>query len=554
MTIASEADFNNLDILLYFQLKAVQLNSKLEILHQAELKFDEELAEEFGVSGGVCMGANKNEYYVNPKMWVKALDTVLDRMMLQGANFFTVVGISGSAQQHGSVYWNQHGIDTLRNLDLDKFLHNQIDETAFAVKRSPIWMDSSTSKQCQEIEEAVGGRDEMVRITGSKAYERFTAAQIRKIFQQQPEAYQQTVRISLVSSFLSSIFLNDVAPIDLSDGSGMNLLDINNRCWSQKCLDACADGLREKLGEPVITNSVLGKIGNFFVQRYNFNADCKIVACTGDNCSALSGLNLDDDCLAFSLGTSDTIMLSLDNHPSLEHGHVLIHPTKEDRFMGLLCFKNGSLVRDTFKKAEANDSWEIFSELLVSAPRGNNGFMAIHYLSQEILPNVAAGTLRWLPNDTYENYKERPEFIQFPTQQIEIRALIEGQMLNRKAFAMDMGFNFGENTKIIATGGSSSNKSILKVMADVFNCPVYIKKTPEAACLGAAYRAKYVVYMEEAKLAGDPFENYHDYIEKFCDMDSHRVAEPYGDGDEIYIPMLERYREMARFMVERQQN
>jgi xylulokinase len=382
---------------------------------------------------------------------------------------------SGSAQQHGSVYWNQQGIDTLKNLDLDKFLYNQINNDAFAINKSPIWMDSSTSQQCQEIEAAVGGCDEMVRITGSKAYERFTAAQIRKIFQQQPEAYEKTVRISLVSSFLASIFLNEIAPIDFSDGSGMNLLDINNRHWSQKCLDACADNLKEKLGEPVPSNSVIGNIGNFFVQRYNFNSNCRIVAFTGDNCSALSGLNLSNDCLAFSLGTSDTIMLSLKSHPKLEQGHVLIHPTKDDSFMGLLCFKNGALVRDTFKKAEANNSWEIFSELLESAPRGNQGYMALHYLSQEILPNVSAGVLRWSPTDSYENEKS---INQFPNQQIEIRALIEGQMLNRKAFAADMGFNFGDNTKIIATGGSSSNKSILQVMADVFNCTVYIKKTP----------------------------------------------------------------------------
>jgi xylulokinase len=328
----------------FFQLKAVVLNSKLKTLHCAEVKFDEDLGEEFHVSGGVCTGDNKNEYFVNPQMWIKAIDIVLDRLILEGAIFSTVVGISGSAQQHGSIYFNQHGIDTLKNLDPDKFLYNQLNEDAFAIKRTPIWMDSSTSKQCEEIEEAVGGRDEMVRITGSKAYERFTAAQIRKIFQQQPEEYANTRAISLVSSFLASIFLNKVAPIDLSDGSGMNLLDINTRKWSPLCLEACANGLREKLDEPVPTNSVLGTIGHFFVQRYSFNSNCRIVAFTGDNCSALSGLNLDDDGLAFSLGTSDTIMLSLDHHPSLEHGHVLIHPTKEDRFMGLLCFKNGALV------------------------------------------------------------------------------------------------------------------------------------------------------------------------------------------------------------------
>lgn len=271
------------------------------------------------------------------------------------------------------------------------------------------------------------------------------------------------------------------------------------------------------------------------------------MAFTGDNCSAVSGLNLDDNCLAFSLGTSDTIMLSLGHHPELEQGHVLIHPTQENRYLGLLCFKNGALVRDTFKKAEANNSWEIFSELLQSSPRGNNGYMALHYLSQEILPNVAAGSLRWTVNDSYENHKY---INQFPTQQIEIRALVECQFLNRKAFACDFGFNFGKDTKIIATGGSSANKSILQVMADVFNSQVYIKKTPEAACLGAAYRAIYSIYTENAKALGDKYESYHDFVKKNCDQDT-KVASPHNDSDEIYIPMLSRYREMVKIMTEK---
>lgn len=118
----------------------MHLSSKLEILHSAEVKFDDDLGEEFGVSGGVRMGNDKNEYYVNPKMWVKAVDTVMDRMYLEGTNFASVVGISGSAQQHGSVYWNQNGIDMLKALDVDKFLYNQINEESFAVQRTPIWV------------------------------------------------------------------------------------------------------------------------------------------------------------------------------------------------------------------------------------------------------------------------------------------------------------------------------------------------------------------------------------------------------------------------------
>lgn len=528
------------------------INDKLEILYQSEVKFDVDFPE-FQTNGGVRMGDKTNEFYCNPVMWVKAVDTVLDRIYLQGANLTSVLAISGSAQQHGSIYWNKRGLEKLRNLDPDQFLYNQLNEEAFTITRSPIWMDSSTERQCRELEEGVGGRDEMVKITGSKAYERFTGAQIRKIYQQQKSAYDDTVRISLISSFLASIFLNEIAPIDLSDGSGMNLLDVTDRCWSQKCLKACAENLEEKLGEPVPTSSVIGKIGSFFVQRYNFSPKCKVVAFTGDNPSAFAGLNLNDECLAFSLGTSDTIMMTLNDHKIFPQGHVLIHPFKENGFMGLLCFKNGALVRDTFKRAEANNNWEKFSEMLEKAPRGNNGYMALHYLSQEILPNVPPMSLRWTPEDNLENYIDRPQLIQFPMQQIEIRALIEGQMLNRKSFAMDMGFNFGENSKIIATGGSSNNNTILQVMSDIFNSPVYIQRSSEAACLGAAYRAKYVLYMDDAKKSNDPhYENYHDYIKKIIDLKHlyiQRVSEPHSDSKEIYEPMLDRYREMVKYMM-----
>lgn len=42
-----------------------------------------------------------------------------------------------------------------------------------------------------------------------------------------------------------------------SVGSGMNLLQIQDRVWSQACLGACAPRLEEKLGLPVPSYSVV---------------------------------------------------------------------------------------------------------------------------------------------------------------------------------------------------------------------------------------------------------------------------------------------------------
>ncbi|KAH8306327.1 hypothetical protein KR018_007828 [Drosophila ironensis] len=518
------------------KLKAILLNAKLDVVASSEVKFDSDLPE-FRTTGGVLSGPNKDEYTVQPVMWVKALDIVLDRLVIQEADLSTVAAISGSGQQHGSLYWSALGIRLLEHLNPDKFLHAQIDDSAFTVNRTPIWMDASTTNQCLEMETAIGGPMRMVEITGSKCYERFTGPQIRKIYQHKERAYEDSKRISLVSSFLASIFLGQVASIDYSDGSGMNLLDIREKTWSPVCVNSCAPDLEERLGKPVSPNTVLGNISSYFVRRFCFPSDCKVVACTGDNPSALAGMLVDSNWLSISLGTSDTLMVTMKEPPLWEEGHMLCHPTETEEYMGLLCFKNGSLVREGINKTEAGGSWQTFNELLESTPRGNYGNMAIHFNDTEIIPKIK-GTVRW--------NKESKAVIKFNSPQTEIRALIEGQMLHHRAVAEELGCHLGSETKILATGGASVNKSILQTIADVFNAPVHIQTESEAALLGAAYRAAYALYCEEFDTEADTeLLCYKDYILSLTPNHLQLVCEPHKDSASIYNPMMKRYRAMV---------
>jgi xylulokinase len=225
----------------------------------------------------------------------------------------------GCAQQHGSVYWkNKIGLERLKNfhsiientieisdvhhLPKNPFLVDLL-KSSFSRIDCPVWMDSSTTIECHLIEKALGNDATLFQITGSKAYERFTASQIMKISQITPEIYQQTECIQLISNFLASVLLGDYAPIALSDGSGMNLLDIRQHKSSKKCLNIRGKDLEKKLSNKLVyPRTALGTIAKYFIERYGFNTECQIISFTGDHPSSYYALASDPKTVVISLG------------------------------------------------------------------------------------------------------------------------------------------------------------------------------------------------------------------------------------------------------------
>ncbi|XP_073887801.1 xylulose kinase isoform X14 [Macaca fascicularis] len=262
-------------------VKVVAVDAELNVFYEESVHFDRDLPE-FGTQGGVHVHKDGLTVTSPVLMWVQALDIILEKMKASGFDFSQVLALSGAGQQHGSIYWKTGAQQALTSLSPDLPLHQQLQD-CFSISDCPVWMDSSTTAQCRQLEAAVGGAQALSCLTGSRAYERFTGNQIAKIYQQNPEVYSHTERISLVSSFAASLFLGSYSPIDYSDGSGMNLLQIQDKVWSQACLGACAPHLEEKLGPPVPSCSVVGAISSYYIQRYGFPPGCKVVAFTGDN-------------------------------------------------------------------------------------------------------------------------------------------------------------------------------------------------------------------------------------------------------------------------------
>uniref|UniRef100_A0A8C6WQN3 Xylulose kinase n=1 Tax=Neogobius melanostomus TaxID=47308 RepID=A0A8C6WQN3_9GOBI len=510
------------------QLKVVAVDSELKVVLEDHVHFDSDLPE-FRTQGGVHIHADRLTVTSPTLMWVKALDRLLDKVKASGFDFSRVRALSGSGQQHGSVFWRTGASRTLRTLHSDQDLDRDLDrdlqqilQDCFSVSDSPVWMDSSSTAQCQALERAAGGALSLARITGSKAYERFTGNQIAKMLQTRPEEFRQTERVSLVSSFAASLFLGDYAPIDFSDGSGMNLLDLSLRDWSDLCLNACAPGLRPLLAAPVPSSTVLGPVCSYFVRRFGFSRDCSVVAFTGDNPASLAGMRLQPGDIAVSLGTSDTVFLWLQfPRPALE-GHVFINPVEPQQHMALLCFKNGSLVRERLRDEAAGGSWAGFSSALTQTPLGNDGNIGFYFDVVEILP-AAVGVHRF---DALDN-----KVSSFPAH-TEVRALVEGQFLSKRLHAERLGYAIMPGTRVLATGGASSNAQILQVLSDVFNAPVYTIDSSNSACLGSAYRALH-------GLVADSGVSFSDSVKKAAEPKL--VATPDARAKQIYDEMLKRF-------------
>uniref|UniRef100_A0A3Q2QE38 Xylulose kinase n=1 Tax=Fundulus heteroclitus TaxID=8078 RepID=A0A3Q2QE38_FUNHE len=362
--------------------------------------------------------------------------------------------------------------------------------------------------------------------------QRFTGNQISKLRQTRAEQFQDTERISLVSSFAASLFLGAYAAIDYSDGSGMNLLDIRSRNWSQICLEASAPNLDRLLGAPLPSTSVLGPVSSYFVRRYGFSESCRVVAFTGDNPASLAGMRLHQGDVAVSLGTSDTVFLWLQEpRPALE-GHVFCNPVDLQAYMALLCFKNGSLTRERIRNQSSAGSWTVFSEALRATPLGNHGNIGFYFDTMEITP-LAVGVHRFDSNDC-EVSRWSPE--------VEVRALVEGQFLSRRLHAERLGYSIMSGTRVLATGGASANNQILQVLSDVFNAPVYTMDLSDSACLGSAYRALHGLVAESGASFLDVVKNA---------PEPQLVCTPHPTAQQVYGQMLKRFARLEDRVLQR---
>ncbi|CCO29251.1 xylulokinase [Rhizoctonia solani AG-1 IB] len=250
-----------------------------QVLVSATVNFDKDLPHHNTSNGSIVSLAGDGEITTPVALFLDAIDLVMQRLKDAGLEFGRVLAVGGAAQQHGSVYWSPSATSLLANLNPSESLTVQLAADGFSLPNAPIWQDFSTAKECRVMEAAVGGPQALSDLTGSRAYERFTGSQILKVASRTPDVYARTAHISLISSFLTSLFLGKVAPVEIADASGMNLMNVHTCKYDEQLLDVCSGGagngaeLREKLGgEPVMGGTNMGKVSQWWIERFGFNS------------------------------------------------------------------------------------------------------------------------------------------------------------------------------------------------------------------------------------------------------------------------------------------
>jgi xylulokinase len=509
-------------------LTAAVIDSHAGGIRQFSINFDLSCPA-YGTRGGVIPSDDPLQAHVNPLMWMDALEDMLGRLQKEGLTR-RVVCLAVSAQQHGTVYLNRNAAEKMGRLSPAIGFAAGLGDI-FSRPFCPIWMDSSTTQECREIHAAMGGGSALARLTGSVATERFAGPQIRKFWKKEPDAYERTAHIALISSFMTSLLIGRLAPVDAGDGFGTNLADVATGAWSAAALEAAAPGLRVKLPPLRVRDEVVGRVSPYLVQRFGLRPETEVLIGSGDNPCSLVGLGLIGvaDVRAVSLGTSDTCFGYLPGLAEGERNEGHIFGAADGGCMFLVCFKNGSLARERVKDRFGLD-WSEFSRILLETPPGNRGRIMLPYFMPEITPVILeAGARRFgglAADDAAGN----------------VRAVAEAQAM---ALYLHSGWAGKRPARIVVTAGGSENLGLLGVIADVFGAEVQTREVKESAALGAALRAAYAW----RNAHGSPAD-WQELFGAIATSERGRVVRPSPDATRRYHApngLLEAYAACERF-------
>ena len=399
--------------------------------------------------------------------WSATKLTIHEVLNKSGINAHEIVGIGLTGQMHGLVMLNQTG-DVLRP--------------------SIIWCDQRTGKQRDEVRMRVGTQ-RLLRITANPATTGFTAAKLLWVRENEPQVYEKCQKILLPKDYIRYRLTGEYAT-DVSDASGMQMLDIANRCWSSEVLSALEID-RSLLARVFESPEVTGVISSDAAVQTGLKQGTPVIAGAGDNAAAAIGTGVVYQGRAFTtIGSSGVVFAQTDN-PVIDdlgrvHTFCCVVPGAW-HVMGVTQSAGLSLkwFRDEFCKIEmdaakvANKNvYKLMDEKAAESPIGANRLIYLPYLMGERTPHLdpdCRGVFFGLSA--------------MHTKSDLIRAIMEGVTYSLKdCFEIMRGMNI-DIKSMFACGGGGSSPLWRQMLADVFGCSVCTANISEGPSFGAAILA-----------------------------------------------------------------
>lgn len=404
----------------------------------------------------------------DPDDWWKAtVNTIKSVMEKSRVPKESVLGIGLSGQMHGLV---------------------MLDGDGRVLRSSIIWCDQRTAKECEEITELVG-KTRLMEITANPALTGFTASKILWVRNNQPDLYEKCRHILLPKDYIRYKLTGEFAT-EVSDASGMQLLDVPNREWSDELLGKLKID-KELLGKVYESPQITGEVTESVANLTGLKAGTPVVGGAGDNAAAAVGTGVVEDNKAFTtIGTSGVVFahtseLSIDLKGRVHTFCCAVpgawHVMGVTQAAGL----SRKWFRDNFCQNEIEaakgtelDSYDLMDLKAAASPIGANRLFYLPYLMGERTPHLDADA--------------RAVFFGLSAMHTKndlLRALIEGVSYSLKD-CLSILEELGVGVEDMAVcGGGSKSKFWRQMLADVYGCPVKTVESKESAALGVALLA-----------------------------------------------------------------
>ena len=389
----------------------------------------------------------------NPEDWWTAVLAGL-KELTEGFPADEVAGISFGGQMHGLVV---------------------LDREDQVIRPAILWNDGRTAKQTDYLNQVIG-KEKLSEYTANIAFAGFTAPKLLWMKEEEPENFSKITKIMLPKDYIA-YRLSGVHCTDYSDASGMLLLDVKNRKWSDEMIQIC--GIRrEMLPDLYESYEAVGAILPEVAEQLGFSGQVKIVAGAGDNAAAAVGTGtVGDGKCNISLGTSGTIFISSKKFGVDEHNglHSFDHADGHYHLMGCM-LSAASCNKWWMDEIIGTDQYQ--EEQKEIRALGENHVFFLPYLMGERSPHNnpdARGLFIGMSMDT--------------TRADMTQAVLEGVAFAiRDSFeiAKSLGIRI-ERTKIC--GGGAKSPLWKKIIANVLGLKVDVIETEEGPSYGGAILA-----------------------------------------------------------------